>query len=433
MINQLGVLHLNTQDTQGGAARAAYRLHCGLRQQGVDSTMLVAEKSSIDPTVVKWNGDPFGFWRRRLRWRQLQLNFLPYWPTRPAGYGPFHSANHRGGLKTNSLFATNDIINLHWINGFVDLSRLFQSIYDHKPVVWTMHDMFPLTGGCHYNHRCEKFRQKCQLCPQLGSRWKHDASYREWNLKQSIYRKGQQKAFHIVVPSQWLASAIRDSTLTKEFPISVIPYGLDTGLYKPADRIEARATLNIPTEAHVVLFSADSLAPQRKGFSLLVKAFRQMTTDNSTLLVSLGSGGQALEGLPNYLHLGHFNDDHALALAYSAADVFVIPSLQDNLPNTVLESLACGTPVVGFDTGGIPDMVRPGVTGLLAPAGDVDALQHAIETLLENPSLRAELSHKARRVAEQEYSLAVQSGRYLELYQTLLVEHAERTRFGNKQ
>jgi glycosyltransferase involved in cell wall biosynthesis len=216
-------------------------------------------------------------------------------------------------------------------------------------------------------------------------------------------------------------------------PVSVIPNSLDTTVFTPIKKAEARSTLHLPIEAKIVLFVAGSLDRWHKGFSELEKAFRKMKTDLNTFLVSLGATTKALNDFPQHLHLGRIRDDRSLACVYSAADVFVIPSLQDNLPNTVLESLACGTPVVGFDTGGIPDMVRPGETGLLAPAGDVDALQHAIETLLENPNLRAELSHKARRVAEQEYSLAVQSGRYLELYRALLAEHAAREKSSSEQ
>jgi glycosyltransferase involved in cell wall biosynthesis len=217
-----------------------------------------------------------------------------------------------------------------------------------------------------------------------------------------------------------MAREIGNSALLGRFPVAHIPNGLDIDVFSPRERETVRGALNIPAESNVILFVADSATNRRKGLSLLTQALGELEISLKPFLVSLGSGKPKIRnGLP-HLHLGHVSDDSMLASVYSGADVFVIPSLQDNLPNTVLESLACGTPVVGFDTGGISDMVRPGVTGLLAPVGDVDNLREAIAELLQDPLMRVRMSENCRRIAVEEYALDLQARRYVELYKSML-------------
>jgi glycosyltransferase involved in cell wall biosynthesis len=225
---------------------------------------------------------------------------------------------------------------------------------------------------------------------------------------------------HVVGTSGWIAGEAKKSSLLGSFPISVIPNGLDVEEFAPREKKFCRDLWNIPRDANVVLFAAESVANVRKGFAHLAQAVRGIRGVENLLLVSVGGGRCELPaGLP-HMPLGKVTNDRMLSTIYSAADVFVIPSLQESFGQTVIESLACGTPVVGFASGGIPDMVRPGQTGWLAPTGDTNALRDAIETALRDRDRRAAMSPVCRQVAVSEYSLDVQARAYAALYETRL-------------
>ena len=414
------ITHINVTDTKGGAARAAHRLHTGLRRLGYQSQMLVAERSSGDPSVLAFSTSPLDPVLRRLRHRQLTLRYWRYWRTRPKGYDPFTGPSSPSGVSLVEEIPPHEIINLHRIADLLDYRAFFQGLQAHTSVVWTQHDMNAFTGGCAYAYDCTGLHNTCGRCPQLGSDDPDDLSNASWRLKKAIYDRLGTNRMHIVTPSRWMASQAEQSSLLSGIRISAIPNSLDTDLFSPQDRQEARRELGIPRDAQVVLFSAASVVDRRKGFQFLAQALAALDDpQEKRLLVSLGKGRPELATPVPHLHLGRIGDDRQLARAYSAADLFAIPSLQDNLPNTVLESMACGTPVVGFAVGGIPEMVRPGVTGLLARPEDASSLGAAITELLVQPDLRAQMRLNCRRIAEQEYALEVQAGRYGELYQEL--------------
>jgi glycosyltransferase involved in cell wall biosynthesis len=236
----------------------------------------------------------------------------------------------------------------------------------------------------------------------------------------NLFGRMMPHRLHVVTPSKWLAEEVRSSSLMRPFAVSVIPNSLDTGIYAPLDKILARRAFGLPIEARIVLFVSESTTKRRKGFTYLSESLASLTDVPGINIISLGKGIPPAPASIPHFHLGSLENDRLLALAYSAADVFVIPSLQDNLPNTVLESFACGTPVIGFDIGGIPDMVRPRETGLLIPSGDVPALREAIRDLLLNDEKRAALSVNCRKTALTEYSLPIQARRYLSVYQSML-------------
>jgi len=418
----LRVLHVNTAANSGGAARAAYRLHTGLRRLGHDSFMFVARQSSDDPTVKAFT-QPMNLrerLRRRLRRERITRSFARYRRSRPAGYESFHDDRTQHGATPLGQLPSCDVVNLHWVAGFVDCQTFLTQVAQHTPIIWTLHDMNPFTGGCHYDDACGRYRARCGACPQLGGNAEGDLSRRVLERKRMALQEIAADRLHIVTPSRWLAEEAGRSTLLGRFSISVIPNGLDTGIFVPRERDVARAALGIPQNAHVVLFVSDSTVNRRKGFPLLNQALAGLSDLTNPFLISLGRGAPRLEAPISHAHLGHIGNDRLLALVYSAADLFVIPSLQDNLPNTVLESFACGTPVVGFNTGGIPDMVRSGVTGMLAEAENTEALRDAIAKLLQNPAKRAEMSANCRRVAVEEYALEVQARRYVELYEAMI-------------
>jgi glycosyltransferase involved in cell wall biosynthesis len=216
-----------------------------------------------------------------------------------------------------------------------------------------------------------------------------------------------------------MAEDVRQSPLLRRFPLTIIPNGIDPEMFSARDRRTARGLLGIGQNMRVVLFAANDVTNRRKGLRLLSDALIGQTTMSDLLLVSVGHAKPALDSRISHLHLGHI-EYKWLSLAYTAADVFVIPSLQENFGNVILESMACGTPVVGFAVGGIPDMVRPGITGLLVPPYDVPALRAAVLGLLQNEEKRREMSRNCRQIAVDEYSLDLQARRYSELYESLL-------------
>jgi glycosyltransferase involved in cell wall biosynthesis len=350
----------------------------------------------------------------------IRNRFHPYCSTRPRGYEEFTSDRSEFGKSLLEQVPACDIINLHWVSGFLDYGAFLGNIAGLPPVVWRLSDLNPFTGGCHYDAGCGRYNTGCGACPQLGSDESNDLSAQVWKRKERVFDQMPPERLHTVAQSRWMAGKIRDSVLFGRFPVTRIPNGLDLDVFSPREARIARAALEIPMEANVILFVADWAPNMRKGLFLLSQALKRLDACFKPFLLSLGKGEPEIEGSFSRLHLGYQSHDRLLALAYSAADLFVIPSLQDNLPNTVLESLACGTPVVGFDTGGIPDMVRPGITGLLAPVGNVDALCEAIARLLDDPSARAHMSENCRRIAVEEYSLQLQARRYVELYSQVL-------------
>lgn len=421
----MNVLHINTFDQSGGAARAARRLHMGLRRLGHHSSIFVSRRSSNDSTVTAF-APPMDLpsrLGRRMRRGRINRDFARYRASRPAGYEPFRDDRTQHGAGPLSQLPSCDVINVHWIAGFVDYPSFFSQVPKHTPIVWTLHDMNPFTGGCHYDDGCGGFTDRCGACPQLGSNDSDDLSRQIWQRKHRIFDQIDSSRLHIVTPSGWLAAEAERSTLLEHFPISVIPNGLDTHAFSPRDRYIARAALDLPQAADVVLFVAHSLSNRRKGFALLTQALTALADWPNLFLVSVGRGKPAIDSSIPCLHLGHLGNDRLLSLVYSAADLFVIASIQDNLPNTVLESLACGTPVVGFAVGGIPEVVRPGITGLLATPQDVAGVRAAIVELIEDPAERAKMSANCRRVAVEEYGLELQARRYVELYETTLTRH----------
>lgn len=411
------VLHLNTNDTQGGAARAAFRLHTGLRHLGGDSKMLVQARAGDDPDVL---GPPTRAGRVLALFRPT-LDALPLSLYRGRKKNPFSTAMMPGCIGGGVRALNPDIINLHWVcAGFLRIETLAKF---RRPIVWTLHDMWPFTGGCHYDDECGRYVKTCGRCPLLGSDKERDISRRIWRRKKKAW---QGLDITIVTPSRWLARRAEGSSLFKDSRVEVIPNGLDTSVFKPADRVFTRERFGLPVDKKLILFGAMSAtSDKRKGFQLLAPALKCFSKDGfgeEVELVILGSSrpeSPADFGLKAH-YMGQLNDDVSLALLYAATDVFVAPSIQDNLPNTVMEALACGTPVVAFDVGGIPDMVEHKKNGYIAKSFDTGDLARGIKWVLEDRERRARLGASAREKVEQEYSSRLQAERYIALYEDVL-------------
>ncbi|MFP4143866.1 MAG: glycosyltransferase family 4 protein [Phycisphaeraceae bacterium] len=417
------VLHLNTHDITGGATRAVNRLREGLeRLDGVDSRMLVRLRTGQDPKVAElgWR-DPLlrrvgRCWRRR----RIEADLARY--AQRDVFDAFSDDRAATGPDVTAAVRDCDLVHLHWVSNMVDVGHLLRHLPAGMPVVWTMHDMNPFTGGCHYTGGCGRFATGCGGCPQLGSKQARDLSATIWRRKRDAIAGRAPERTHFVAASQWTAGEAGRSGILDGYPVTMIPYGLDTHVFAPREAGFSRRLLGLPDSARIILFAADLLSNRRKGLAELVEGLASLPgRPNSWLLVSLGAGAPDLSASGvEHLHLGKIDDDRLLSAAYSAADVFVMPSLQEAFGQTTLEAMACAVPVVGFDNGGTPDLVRPGQTGLLAPTGDGRAMAAAIAELLGDEARRRSLGQQARQVAVSEYDLLIQAGRYRELYAALL-------------
>lgn len=420
------VTHLNTFDCTGGAAKAAYRLHKGLLGLGHDSRMVVLDKASDDPTVVAFRPPLSGLIRLRrvLKRHHLARRRITI-TSRPAGAPYFSDDRSEHAADVLRQIVPTDVVNLHWIAGLFDYSDLFGQLPTGMPVVWTLHDMNPFTGGCHFDGHCGKYLDRCGACPQLGSSKSRDLSSEIWRRKKKLFGRLDSRRIQFVTPSRWLAEEMKKSPVLGDFPVCVLSYGIDTQTFQPRDQLIARERFDIPRDAKVVLFVAHAATEKRKGWDLFLKATEAFRTDSEVFVLAVGYGSKNDDLGVRAKTIENVDDELAMSFVYSAADVFVVPSLQDNFPNTALEALACGLPVVAFDIGGIPDMVRNNCTGVLVEPGNSRALGAAIGELLIDQNRRRQMSVNCRRIAVEEYGMDVQARRYEELYTSLLGHHAE--------
>jgi glycosyltransferase involved in cell wall biosynthesis len=418
------ILHINTSDLAGGAARAAYRLHCGLRELGHDSQMLVDRKISDDPSVKQYYGPSAissRFYRKRRR-TKISNALKAYDSSRPTDIERlFNDDRSAHGYLLNADIPDCDVINLHWVSTFLDVPETLPYLACNVPVVWTLHDMNTMTGGCHYDQGCGRYTKQCGKCPQLGSNNTDDLSHEIFQRKEKVFADLDDAKLNIVTPSRWLSSCAEMSPLLQRFPRHVIPYGLDTDVFAPRAQAEARDVLGLPENAKILLFVADWTSSPRKGFQYVPDAI-SILNDENVMCVTVGPGNQNSDQSGwRPKSLGSIKNDRFLSLIYSAADLLVCPSVQDNLPNTVVESISCGTPCVAFNIGGMPDMIEEGVTGWLASSVDSESLAKAIEHGLEKVWPRNhETVDECSQVARAKYKLKQQAEDYSNLYQKLL-------------
>lgn len=409
----LRVLHITTSDS-GGAGVACLRLHHALRAVHVDSRVLVNKRHGDDDGVVRTGSR----WTAALRYRLDRLPLRLYPRKSIFASWSVNWLNIARSLKFEGWEP--DILHAHWIgDGFLSVQRLAAS---GKPVVWTMHDMWPFTGGCHYSRDCANYEKGCGACPQLGSESPHDLSRR------SAARKAQawsRISGAVVSPSPWLADAARRSTVFGSTRIEVIPNGLDGNLFKPGDRSDARRQLGLKDDERVLLAGAvGTVKDERKGFGLLIQAIHACVASGGAekwrlLVFGAETGpGQETVGIP-VTYCGTVNDQRHLPRIYQAADVYTLPSLQDNLPNTVVEALACGTPVVAFRAGGLANMIADGITGRLAEPFSTQSLAAAICDAVA-ASMHNTWRKACREEFERVYALPGPAKQYLNLYKEMM-------------
>ncbi len=417
MHNAMKVLHINQSDIQGGAAIASYRLHQGLQRLSVESNLIVGYPQTTNPNVavVPRRGRIEAFLGRFTK--SLGLNYLQFIASR--------------GIANHSFYKAADILNFHNLHSNYFSYLAIAPLTAKKPAVLTLHDMWSFTGHCAYSYDCDRWKIGCGACPYPNAypAIDRDNTRLEWRLKQWVYRRSN---LTIVAPSRWLFQQAQHSLLNRH-SIHYIPYGIDTSVYQPFDRRSCRHQFGIPLDKKVVMFAAERFSVKRKGGDLLIQALQELPIDlkQNMVVLILGkcadadyneqnpAGIEAQIGI-KAIRLGYVRDDATKAMAYSAADLFVFPTRADNLPLVLQESLACGTPIVAFDVGGVADLVRPGITGELATPENAVQLRHKIVQLLSADTQRETMRQFCRKIAVEEYALELQAKRYINLYSQIM-------------
>ena len=419
------VVHLSTTDLLGGAAKAAFRQHQALQRLNLDSQMLVRFKHSTDANVEVFSGSTDIYTRSRRYLRRFYLSNLSSWKHR-------HSSlvKKKGALqdpRSDLLQSSNcldkfDVINIHKIENFVDVPAFFQSLQTDKPIVITLHDINWITGGCDYAGECDKFAKNCGCCPIIGSDRTIDYASFIFKLKQNAFRKFNPQNLVFVANSEWTKKQAELSSLSRKYRIEKIHLAVDHNIYHPFNRNEARRVLNLPCEVPIILFSAHNVNSPRKGVEYLLKTINLLNKRDQIILLSFGKGNLELPKNIRYKSFSQVDDENLQSIIYRAADVFVMPSTEEAFGQTALEAVACGTVVAGFKVGGIPDIIKNKMNGLLVPLHDFQSLANSIETLLKSISMRQKWQEYCQEWVSENFSYDVMARNYIKLYNSLLTE-----------
>lgn len=408
----MNVLHLSYLDNRGGSARGAYRLHSALRSRGVGSQMIVRHKTTADPDVGLVT---FG-----------ALEKLDSVAGKIADTFALESLFYPSSfaLRRRPAFRRADILQLYNLHGGWFTPNALPMLSRARPIVWLLDDMAAFTGHCAYSFDCTGFLKGCGGCPQLDNPWplRRDTTAFLWKMKNRAYALSR---ITVVAPSRWMEESARSSPLLGRFPVHRIPYGIDTALFRPMRRA-AREVLGLPPDRLMVLFTAELVTQERKGVRYFIEAIERLSPEwrGKIMLLIPGHGSEQLK-LPSGIEVKRFGmvgDDRLLAAIYAAADLTVLTTLADNLPNALLEAMACGTPAIALATGGVPDAVRHLETGWLAAPRSAEEITVGLVRLLADDALRERLGRRAREVAETEYGVQLQAARFTALYEEVMNE-----------
>lgn len=376
------VVQIQYSTESGGSS--AYRLQRAFLEEGIDSSIISLQQDSFSKDRINYLGiKPSIISKLDTR---LQTRLI-------------HSKLEEPGLFSYPILGTNiagleefkdaDYIYIHWaLNGFLNLNSFKQIAKTGKPVIIILHDMWSITGGCHYSFDCDKYLTGCSECPMFIKAKKNDFSKKGFDSKLKFYAKYDNLFF--VSPSKWLYECAKKALLTKDKPVFYIPNALDNTIFKPSDKKMARQILNIDPDDTIIAFGATSVNSSRKGWTYLQKALEILHAENqmkniSVVVFGSGNNKKVADSIPfKTKFMGYLMDEYSTALVYNAADVFIVPSVADNQPTTVQESLSSGTPVVGFNVGGIPDMISHKENGYLAKYKDAEDLAEGIKYCLQN-------------------------------------------------
>ena len=418
------VLIINTSERMGGAAIAAHRLMDALRNNGIQAKMLVRDKQTDRVTVIGLKKSLWQIWR--FVWERILI-----W-----------KANH---FKKHNLFAVDiantgtditvlpefkqaEIIHLHWINqGMLSLKDLRKILLSGKPVIWTMHDMWPCTGICHHARECDKYHQECQCCPYIyKGGGKKDISYQVFKTKQELYKLAP---ITFITCSQWLKERASQSALLTNHSVINIPNPINTGLFKPRNKQEARERRALPTDKKLILFGSAKITDKRKGIDYFIESCKILAEKYPEVVkewgvVVYGKESEQLKPLVPFevYPLNYISSEKELVDVYNAVDLFVTPSLEENLPNTIMEAMACGIPCVGFNVGGIPEMIDHLHNGYVADYKSAEDFANGIHWALSEGEYKA-LSEEACRKVSSSYSESAIAKKYIEVYNKITGEH----------
>ncbi|MBX3418754.1 MAG: glycosyltransferase [Pirellulaceae bacterium] len=416
----------------GGAAIAAKRLHVELLKLNLDSRFIfslnergpvaIEAAQQLDQGPIKFPGWPWPIsrWLEKHQNRRIRRLYERHLAPRSLNIETFSMAEQLTTAHPNSGDSKAHVTHLHWISYMADYPTFFDGIDPQCPLVWTLHDMNPFTGGCHFNDGCHRFQTGCGNCPQVQSPSEFDVSRSSFEVKQKIFSRFRRLA--VVAPSAWMLDLARRSGVWPRWTqFEQIPYGLDLEVFSYQEKTSARNQLQLPTDCTIVGFGADQLSNPRKGFAELIRAFGQC--QSRSRLQALIFGGGELDakelGLDKVHSLGFVTDERLQATAYAACDFFVVPSREDNQPQMALEAMACGTPVIGSSVGGIPEVVLHGETGWLFDPATSNSLSDAIDNLAQDPELRQLLASNAMRKIAENHSSPQQAKKYSDLYADL--------------
>ena len=418
------VLIINTAERIGGAAIAANRLMEALRNNGIQAKMLVRDKQTDQVSVValkkSWRKIWQFAWERTVIWAANGFK----------RHNLFAVDIANTGTNISSLpeFRQADVIHLHWVNqGMLSLNDIKRIIDSGKPIVWTLHDMWPFTGICHYSGSCEKYTTLCQNCELLQNPHKKDLSYKVFRKKAKMYNNAN---ITFVACSHWLEDMAKRGSLISGQNITSIPNAINTNLFMPRPKKFAREKLHLPHDKKLLLFGSMKITDKRKGIDYLVEACRILSSEYPELskqlgVVVLGSHADQCASLfpfPIY-NMNYVSNEKELVDIYNAVDLYVTPSLQDNLPNTIVEAMACGIPCVGFQIGGIPQMIDHLHNGYVARYKSAEDLANGIRWTLTEGDYQT-LSEEAKRKAVNTYSESIVASQYIKIYNKVINQNA---------
>ena len=417
------VLIINTSERMGGAAIAANRLMDALRNNGIQAKMLVRDKQTDQVTVI---GLTKSLWKI---WQFIWERIIIWKANRFKKHNLFEVDIANTGTNILSLpeFTQADVIHLHWINqGMLSLTDIRRIIESGKPIVWTMHDMWPFTGICHYAGECKKYTSQCDQCPVLFKGSKKDLSYHTFQKKMKMFEGSQ---IHFVSCSQWLGNMAKSSKLIGHQTITSIPNAINTNLFKPRNKQAIREKYQIPADKKLLLFGSMKTTDKRKGIDYLVEACQILAKEQPEFckqlgVVILGKHSEVYQSLfpfPIYA-MDYVHAEKELVDIYNIADLYVTPSLQDNLPNTIMEAMACGIPCVGFNVGGIPEMIDHLHNGYVADYKSAEDFANGIHWALSEGEYQS-LSEEARRKVLTSYSENAVTKKYIEVYNKITGTH----------
>jgi len=411
-IDDTAVVAHFTSQLAGGAGVAAQRLHLALCRSGVKSVLHFGAGEAVDSTMVP------AFQNRTFFWRNAVMLANSWRGRREAKGGYVTSPRWVRKTPIQKFAGLAKVINLHWVARWLDLPSFFRSLPFGAPVVWSLHDFIPITGGCHYPGECDHFMRQCGNCPQQRKPGPLDDTYKFFCIKDRCY---SGKNLHLIGNSEWTTSQIRRSGLAKHaMSIQTIHCGLDVDQYKSVDKLCARRALGIPDDRFVVGFACADFSEERKGAALLLEALKNLSAQKILLLV-FGAGKWPPASGVRTMQLGTLHSPELQCLFYSALDVFATPSRAETFGNTALEAMACETPVIAYAAGGLTDIVVDRETGLLEPEiGSVSALARMLRWMWQHPAERQAMSTAARRRVIAYFTDNLMARRYSELYEQLL-------------